>query len=444
MLAKRVYRQGQENMFKAFKKLWNDKRGNALIIAGASLPMIMGAVGLASDTIQWALWKRELQRAADSAAIAGVYAKVQGGSYDAGVTADLARNNDIAGITVNKNVSSAPSAGGYTSDSNAVRVTLSARQQLSFSSMFMTAAPTINATATATIVPSGDYCVVSLVNTGTTGISVGGTTDVDLGCGMITNSTSMDAAIAFGSSTVDASPIAAVGGIDAADNWADDTVLLPFTMAQADPFAGVNPPSPSGCKPFSDYDVGNNNKPGGVVDLSSQTGTICLKENGGSPASLEIKGDVRLGNATYVLDATSLKMTATAAKLSCSGCTIILTSSSTANPDSTIGGVDLSGGKANLVSPETGPYKGISIYQDRRASTGSTNTISGNVGSSFEGAFYLPKQEVKFVGTSGVTFKCVQMVAWTVVFSGTSNVENDCSGAGGGSTFAGQAVRLVE
>ena len=133
----------------------------------------------------------------------------------------------------------------------------------------MTAAPTITASATATIVPSGDYCVVSLVNTATTGISVGGTTDVDLGCGMITNSTSMDAAVAFGTSEVDASPIAAVGGIDANDNWTDDTVLLPFTMAQADPFANVYPPTPGGCQKFSDFDPGNNNKPGGVVDLSS-------------------------------------------------------------------------------------------------------------------------------------------------------------------------------
>ena len=71
-------------------------------------------------------------------------------------------------------------------------------------------------------------------------------------------------------------------------------------------------------------------------------------------------------------------------------------------------------------------------------------TVNGNSNSSFEGAFYFPKQEVKFVGTSGVTFKCVQMVAWTVVFSGTSNVTNDCTGPGGGGTFAGQSVRLVE
>ena len=60
-------------MIKAFKRLWNDKRGNVLIIAGAALPLLIGSAGLATDTIQWTLWKRQLQRAADSAAIAGVY-----------------------------------------------------------------------------------------------------------------------------------------------------------------------------------------------------------------------------------------------------------------------------------------------------------------------------------------------------------------------------------
>jgi Flp pilus assembly protein TadG len=56
-------------MLKFLSKLWKDKRGNALVVATAFLPVLMGSAGLASDTIQWALWKRELQRAADSAAI---------------------------------------------------------------------------------------------------------------------------------------------------------------------------------------------------------------------------------------------------------------------------------------------------------------------------------------------------------------------------------------
>ena len=48
-------------------KIWHDKRGNAMIIAAAALPLLIGSAGLATDTIQWALWKRQLQRVADSA-----------------------------------------------------------------------------------------------------------------------------------------------------------------------------------------------------------------------------------------------------------------------------------------------------------------------------------------------------------------------------------------
>ena len=57
-------------MIAFLKKLQRDRRGNALMIAGAALPLLVGSVGLATDTIQWALWKRQLQRAADSAAFA--------------------------------------------------------------------------------------------------------------------------------------------------------------------------------------------------------------------------------------------------------------------------------------------------------------------------------------------------------------------------------------
>src|SRR5919112_2017737 len=65
-----------DEMIQSIKSLWSDRRGNVLAITAAALPLIMGSAGLASDTIQWALWKRQLQRAADSAALAGVYDRV--------------------------------------------------------------------------------------------------------------------------------------------------------------------------------------------------------------------------------------------------------------------------------------------------------------------------------------------------------------------------------
>ena len=72
------------------KKLFRNERGNTLIIAGAGLPILMGFAGLANDTIQWSLWKRQLQRQADSAAIAGTYARFAGHDLNLAVTRDLA------------------------------------------------------------------------------------------------------------------------------------------------------------------------------------------------------------------------------------------------------------------------------------------------------------------------------------------------------------------
>jgi Flp pilus assembly protein TadG len=95
-------------MISSFKRLWRDRRGNALAIAGAALPLVLGSAGLASDTIQWTLWKRQLQRAADSAAMAGVYAiasdravgdcsDIAGSTYVKPVAYDLKKNYKVVG-----------------------------------------------------------------------------------------------------------------------------------------------------------------------------------------------------------------------------------------------------------------------------------------------------------------------------------------------------------
>src|SRR5688572_29811349 len=159
-------------MISSFKRLWRDRRGNSLAIAGAALPLVLGSAGLASDTIQWTLWKRQLQRAADSAAMAGVYARssgkavgtctdISGATYTNPVAYDLKKNYKLK-MTPTCVVTNPPSSGTYASDANAVRVALAISRKLSFSGLFMSTPPTIRATALATVVPSGEYCVVSL------------------------------------------------------------------------------------------------------------------------------------------------------------------------------------------------------------------------------------------------------------------------------------------
>jgi hypothetical protein len=400
------------------RKLLGDKRGNALMIAGAALPLIIGAAGLASDTIQWALWKRQLQKAADSAAIAGVYANMVSQDVSTAVSYDLGQNNRTGYALLN------PATITYPADASdykkAVNVELKMQKSLGFSSVFMSSAPVITANASAAAVATGKYCVVSLESTNTTGISAGGTSMVDLSCGMITNSTSMDAAIAFGTSVVKATPVAAVGGLDTTDNWAAGTVLLPFTLAQPDPFASVPAPTiPSPCVAFAD------------------TPQSILSPLEGCYSSMTMKGKVTLSGTYIVTGNVDIQA---GAEVSCTSCTFVLTN---AIPSQT-GSLTINGGaRLNLVSPKTGTYKGILFYQNRLASGSTVNKINGNANSTLEGAFYFPNQQVEFSGTAGISYECLQLVARRVVFTGTSTINNNCPSDSGAGSFNGSHVRLV-
>lgn len=426
-------------MLSTFKRLWRDRRGNTLAIAGAALPLVIGSAGLASDTIQWTLWKRQLQRTADSAATAGAYAKVagkaigtcsniSGATYADPVAYDIKKNNQT-GIATTCTVTNSPTVGGFTADANAIRVSLSIQKRLSFSGLFLTTTPTITATSTATVVPSGDYCVISLEDQAVTGIDATGSTDVNLGCGMITNSTSMSAAVATGSASVGASPIAAVGGIPASTRWKTGTVLQPFMPSQADPFASVNPTAPSGgCA--NDPNV----KPSETVNLTPG----CYK-------ALSIKGTANLAAGVYYIDGGSLDFNSGANINGSPDGVVFVLSNSNAASNATIGGISMNGSaNLNLTAPKTGPYKGLLIYQDRRAAADNSIKINGNSGSYIEGAFYFPKADFTWTGNSGVNSNCMQLVVKRISFTGNSAVNNTCPAGSGAGSFKGSKIRLVE
>jgi len=431
-------------MIKFFRKLWRDRRGNALVIAGAALPLIIGSAGLASDTIQWVLWKRQLQRAADSAAIAGVYAEMQGKPVASAVDTDLngTGRTGWGAVALPKNQTTGISLqSGYpqityptiTNTTNAVKVSLAIQKSLGFSGVFVSSAPVIVAEATAATVRTGAYCVVSLESTSATGITATGNSTLNLGCGMITNSTSLNAAIATGSSSVTASPIAAVGDIQDSTHW-NGAELLPFTVAEADPFAAVNPPTFTGCQGSSNRI--NVNNPHDVLDRSTDTGVQCVSD-------ISVSGTLRLGSATYVIDSGNFSAGAQA-NVSCTGCTIIFTNS-TSGSTATIGGItNINGGaQLNMTAPTAGTYNGILFYQDRRAAAGTTNSVNGNSSSLLSGACYFPNQILDINGTSNLTFTCAQFVSLRVSFSGNGSINNTCSAGYGPNAITGNHVRLV-
>lgn len=419
-------------MIHGLKRLWRDRRGNSLVIVAGAMPLLIGSAGLATDTIQWTLWKRQLQRAADSAALAGVHSIVQADGertrVGASVNRDLNHNNHV-GISTTQNFVGQPTSGAYAGDPYAVQVDLSVQKKLSFSSIFLSSTPTIKTSATATVVATGKYCVISLEPTAETGITYQGNATVDLGCGMATNSKGANAVDAGGSSTINASPISAVGGIPDSDNFADGTTIQQYGMKQKDPYATINaPPVPNG--------------PCQAVNVNVQANVTL---DPGCFGGMTLNGNVTLNAGLYILDGGDFKV-GSQANITCNGCTIVLTNK---NANSTqIGVVDIQGSPTiNMSAMTTGTYAGILFYQDRRAQDGNgqayQNHINGSSTSTFTGAFYFPKQEVFFNGTSGMNTNCVQMVSRRVEFSGNTQITNTCPVNWPKPNFEGQLIRLV-
>ena len=438
------------------RRLIKDKRGNALIIAAAALPLLVGSAGLATDTIQWALWKRQLQRAADSAAIAGAYDRANNDGETGTTSASV--NHDL---TLNQHTGMSLEAGypkiDYPSDTadnlNQVKVQLAVQRKLSFSGLFMKNPPLIVTTATAASVEgTAEFCVVSLEPGATkTGIAFIGTAGFDADCSFMSNSAAKDSAFAKGNSEVKAESVVATGGIQQSSNW-DVESYQPYTPPLDDPFANVTPsPSDMKCAGHSEPQ-GNGSK--WVSDvLNENTNFDNSKDANGNKAncfsSLSVGPDktLNLPDGTYYINGGDAFIQGT---LSCAACTIVLTNTSTSS-SATIGTFKVNAtANINLNAPTSGTYAGIAIYQDRRAKdTNNANMINGNSNSTINGAVYFPSQELNYNGTGSTNATCTLLVAKRLVFSGNSSATNkfksaaQCAAFGLPTITGGRRIRLV-
>jgi len=410
-------------------RLLRDEGGNVLFITTMALPVLIGAGGLATDTIQWTLWKREIQRQADSAALAGAYARAQGSSVTTAATADINRHSFVT-LSGSPTIENAPTSGGYAGNANAVRVVLKTQQPLPFSSMFLSTAPMLTAEATAAAISNGNYCVISLESTTAVGVTMQGNATVRMGCGIATNSTATNAVVAGGSSSVYATPIAAVGGLQSRSNYATGTTLQPHSISQPDPFSNLPTPTVPSCN--AKLSVG----PNSTQNVANPSGTTCYR-------GMDLKGTVNFAAGTYYIDGGTLSL-GSQANISGSGVTFILTSNNATSNPSSIATIDVNGGATvQLTAPTSGTYAGVLIYQDRRALDSSTNNVNGNASSKLQGAVYMPSQAVSFSGDSGMDTACFQIVSRRVTFTGNNNIANNCPSGSGAGSFTGTRVQLV-
>lgn len=416
-------------MRELFRRLSLNIRGNVLAIAGAGAFAVVGGAGLGVDTAHWYLWKRQLQQAVDAGALAGAHALAQAAAYDPAARADLSENSNTDVVV--EHLSSPPTSGDWAGNADAVEVIATTSRTLPFSSLFLLTAPTIRARAVAAIANEGEHCIIALAPTGV-GVNVGGTANVQLGCGVAANSSGSHAIFLEGSSWLRATPLSSVGGIhNSGENYPSGTDVQPYGLPQTDPIADRNlevPDEPSACI-ATGYEVPPN-----------QTRTILP---GRYCNGLSLKGNVVMAPGVYIIDGGSFYVGSHATVVG-EGVTIILTGSSSSD----VANIQIAGGSnVDIRAPtasEDSYWKGILLFQDPMASSPPLSEVAGGSSLELEGVVYMPSGNLRFAGGSGQHADCLMIVVNRVTMTGETSLGNTCPSDYDDLDFAGRRIRVVE
>jgi len=413
---------------KIVRRLRGDQRGNVLLMAAAALTGVIGAAGISVDTVQWYLWKRQMQQAVDTGATAGAIAMVYGRDRSVAVNREVGRTANTA-YTIEA-INTPPTSGAYAGDATAIEVYANTSKTLPFSSIFLSTAPSIRVRAVATTVAVGEPCVLAVATDGT-GVEVFGGANVSLDCPVASNSPGGVSVDVGGSSYLDTNLLLSVGGIDyGSGNLPSDTAIVPYGLPVADPLAGRDLTfSSSGC-------TYNNTHIQPSENVQLYPGTYC---NG-----MRLQGTVRLHGGVYIIKGGTftVQSTANVQLFGDGGVTFILTG----NSASTVATISINGSSTFDVraptADENAKWAGILFYQDPIGAA--THTINGGANINIEGIIYMPKGDLTYNGSATQAAQCLLLISERVRFGGTNNIENNCNPDVEAAKGTARVVRVVE
>lgn len=396
-------------------QLADNERGNVLIIVAATTPLLLGAAGLGIDAAQLVLAKRELQRRADSAALAGAHAVAQQQTVNPAVTKslELGRQMVFSAIPV---VNNGPTSGPFSGNKEAVEVILSTIPPISFMPIFTGQKFTLTARAVAARVGSSPVCILSLDPASKYGIEMTGNAGLTLGCSMAANSNHSEAIRLTGNLDLnEVATINAVGGIEVSGNASvPNAQKFPYSDPLTDPYKDLAvPTNPSSCT---------------YTNLKLDSGVHTLAP-GRYCGFLEISGSAKVtfSPGNHIIAGEFFKINGgPTSSVNGNGVTFFLTDRSGKwaeldwNGDSTI----------NLSAPKVSsgsPYAGVLIMQNRNAPSSTKNKINGNLNLDLRGSLYFPNQWFEWNGNTVSKTDCLRIIARQMYLNGNIKIANTCT-----------------
>jgi len=438
-----------------WQRLLQDKRGSVLAVF-AALPVVAGTVAVGVETGQLYRTKRQMQGAADAAALAGAISKVNGGSNTAAAAAaqyEAQRNgfqNGVNGVSVT--VNTPPTSGSNVSTANAVEVIVTKPSKFALASVLSSALGTsfttttrsvaaqssvtsTSTTTSTTSTSSADGCLVALTSAAEQGVSFTNFNNFTSDCVVYSNGTSTGTSSSTASVYMANFNNATMKSVYTRGSFTTASynhVYLTNTAQQnqatsiVDPYASLPTPSPGACS-FTNFSQSS------ASSLTVSPGTYC----GGM--SISSINNVYFTPGIYYVANGDLYISSVN-NVTCPTCTtnngvsIVLTQTTGNNSD--IGGVRISSdNNISLNAPsasQTSPplYAGVLFYQDRRVPNGTMSstskifTISSLNTVTLTGAIYFPNNRIDIASINNASLAnngCTVWIGRYIKFSSYNN-----------------------
>jgi hypothetical protein len=418
---------------KRLTKIFADRRGSVAVHIAVMMIALIGFAALGIEMGYLLLKHREMQSAADGAAMSGATALGYGYPTDfrmeaKAVAAATGFTDGVDGTTVT--VNSPPTLGSNTGNASAVEVIVSQPQTLSLIQVYRSGIFSVGARAVA-IAGSGSGCALQLIASASVGVSAtNGATVTLTQCSLGVNATSSTALSMSGAALINAQLVSVVGRASITNGASinPSSALKILQPAMADPYAKVAIPTFSGCSNGTNKSYGHSS---GLQTLNP--GVWC------KGVSFTNDAQIKLNPGVYIVDRGNFNVGG-AVVMSGTGVTIVLTSSTGSSyANVTIG----NGANVTLSAPTTGALAGLVFFGSRSAPASNSNDLEGGALLKITGAIYFPSQKVVFSNGISNPSGCTQLIAGTIQFTGGARFQNNCAGTG---TIAigGGLSKLVE
>jgi len=413
-------------MFSNWISALRSNRGSIAIQTALILIALIGMVALGTEMVYLLDKHRQMQSAADAAAMGAVTAMMTGNPSDFrteayAIAANAGFTNGAGGVAVT--VNNPPAAGAYAGDDGAIEVIVSQPQTLGLVALFRSGLFNVGAHAVAKAENAAEYCILSLDPTASGAVNIKNNGVVaNPVCGVAVNSSSRTALILSNNAAIDG-PVNVHGGWNLSNNAElNGTPLNQNAAVTPNPYASRTIQTPPAC-------TGQSGSGGNNATINLTAGHFCSGWNFANNVTLN------LAPGAYYID-TKLIIGNNAIVNGTGGVTLIINGNYAISISNNT--------RMTLTAPAAGPYAGLAIFSGPAATSTVTQTFSNNAVIKIIGAIYMPNQIIDYENNSGTNAtKCTQIVGRIIYVANNVTLNDDCAYTGT-SPIGSSTSRLVQ